>query len=89
MRNSGTLIRVSSSESSGGMEEVAANLNFSITRGESFEFGGVARYRRALWRGVAADVRLSSHIYGPLLFVLGFGQMGMAGELSNSSSNLM
>ena len=65
-----TLIRVSKSQSSGRMEEIAGDLNISITRAESFEFPGVARLRRAEWRGEAAGIPLSSQMYGSLLFVL-------------------
>ena len=67
----GTLLRVSKSQSSGRMEEMAGDLNISITRAESFEFPGMARLRRAEWQGEAAGIPLSSQIYGPLLFVLG------------------
>ena len=51
---------------------MAGDLNITMTRAELFEFPTVARLRLAPWRGVAAGVRHSSRIYGPLLFVLVF-----------------
>ena len=52
-----TLIRVSKSESAGRTEEMAGDLNISMTRGEPFEFPAMAQSRLAPWRAVAAKAR--------------------------------
>ena len=55
---------------------MAGDLNISMTRAESFKFPGMVRLRSAEWQGEAAGVRLSSQIYGPLLFVLAIHETG-------------